>query len=276
MLHALMRIAPESKPRFPNVHSDDLSYKYLSAPAYRGAFIGDYDSLRPRPPSQLIAVLLQLSLSRRPRLVVDLGSGTGLSTVVWADHADHVIGIEENDEMLAAAREADRVEYRHAGADATGLPTGSADIVTCAQSFHWMPRQQTLAEAARVLRPGGLFAAFDYDWPPLVDWEIDQAFTRLIAASGVDTERPEKAGHLRSIAESGCFRAWREFFIHGVEVMEAERLMALPLAFGPVARRLTEQDKLPELSAFQGVVEQRIGRGSVTAWWAYRVRAALK
>ena len=41
----------------------------------------------------------------------------------------------------------------------------SADIVTCSQSFHWMEPEPTLAEIARILRPGGVFAAYDYDWP---------------------------------------------------------------------------------------------------------------
>ena len=32
----------------------------------------------------------------------------------------------------------------------------------------------TLAEIARILRPGGLFAAYDYDWPPTLHWELDR------------------------------------------------------------------------------------------------------
>src|SRR5436190_21699938 len=106
-----------SRRRLPKMHSSDSSYKELSGPAYQGDFVERYDSLRPRPPTELIAVLLQLSPSRPPRLVVDLGSGTGLSTVVWSEHAEHVLGIDENGEMLAAARQAERVSYQQADAD---------------------------------------------------------------------------------------------------------------------------------------------------------------
>ena len=258
------------------MRSDESSYRELSGPAYQGDFVGRYDSLRPSPPAALIAALLQLAPSRPARLVVDLGSGTGLSTAVWSEHAEQVIGIEENAEMLAAARQAEKVEYRQARAESTGLPTCSADIVTCAQSFHWMPRRPTLAEAARILRSGGVFAAYDYDWPPVVDWEIGQAFLRLMSVSGVDPERPEKADHLQLIARSGHFRAWREFFVHSVELMDARRLAALPLAFGPVARQLAERGDVPELDAFRAIIEQRIRGETVTARWSYRVRAALK
>jgi predicted RNA methylase len=35
--------------------------------------------------------------------VVDLGSGTGLSTGIWAAHAERVVGIEPLDEMRQVA-----------------------------------------------------------------------------------------------------------------------------------------------------------------------------
>jgi len=46
---------------------------------------------------------------------------------------------------------------------ATDLPDGCADIVTCSQSLHWMVPESTFAEVARILRPGGVFATYDYD-----------------------------------------------------------------------------------------------------------------
>ena len=49
---------------------------------------------RPKPPSVLKEILLRLAQVSRAKLVVDLGSGTGLSTRYWADAADLVIGME--------------------------------------------------------------------------------------------------------------------------------------------------------------------------------------
>ncbi|MGH7866895.1 MAG: class I SAM-dependent methyltransferase, partial [Candidatus Dormibacteraceae bacterium] len=45
----------------------------------------------------------------------------------------------------------------------TGLPEACADVVTCVQAFHWMDPEIVLPEVARILRPGGVFAAVDYD-----------------------------------------------------------------------------------------------------------------
>jgi ubiquinone/menaquinone biosynthesis C-methylase UbiE len=177
-------------------------YQRLSGPAYHGSFVGRYDALRPTTPSDLIELLSGLAPRHPPQLVVDLGCGTGISTVAWAGLAQRTIGIDQNPEMLAAARPAPTVEYRRAAADATGLPAACADVVSCAQSLHWMEPGPTLAEVARVLRPGGVFAAYDYDWPPLVHWEVDAAFLAMIEASGVDPARPEKARHVERLVAS--------------------------------------------------------------------------
>jgi len=141
----------------------------------------NYDRVRPAPPPALLDLLMQLINTPHPALVVDVGSGTGLSTAIWGERAERVIGIDPNADMRKEATHkieghpyAAHIEYREGVADQTGLPDGCADIVTAAQSFHWMEPAATLAEIVRILRPGGLFAAYDYDSPPAIHWELDQ------------------------------------------------------------------------------------------------------
>jgi SAM-dependent methyltransferase len=45
--------------------------------------------------------LCQLIRQKKPKVVVDLGSGTGISTRIWYGIADLVIGVEPNDDMRA-------------------------------------------------------------------------------------------------------------------------------------------------------------------------------
>src|SRR5436305_6724630 len=167
--------------------SSDLD---LSANVERFTGYADcYDAYRPAPPSILAEILTQLAQVERPHLVVDLGSGTGLSTTYWAERAEAVVGVEPSADMRCQAEArttAGNVRYQEGFSTATGLPDACADIVTCSQSLHWMEPESTFAEIARILRPGGVFAAYDCDWPPTINWAIEQAhqtfLTQLRAA----------------------------------------------------------------------------------------------
>jgi SAM-dependent methyltransferase len=177
---------------------------FLEAGANRFAGFADlYEEVRPVPPEQ-IGVLLARYCGRRPELVVDLGSGTGLSTRWASTWSDNVVGIEPSEDMRrvaeAATREA-RISYRSGWAHDTGLAAHSADVVIAVQSFHWMEPESTLAEVDRCLRPGGVFAAIDCDWPPVVGdatvehvWaechrRIHQVEARIAAGASVDQLR---------------------------------------------------------------------------------------
>ena len=97
-----------------------------------------YDAYRPVPPPALLDLLCQVIQTPAPGLVVDLGSGTGLSTAVWAGRARRVIGIEPLAAMRRTAEaryQLPQVSFHDASAQHTGLPEGAADLVTCAQSL---------------------------------------------------------------------------------------------------------------------------------------------
>src|SRR4051794_29833301 len=146
----------------------------MSAPTESGntsrfsGFADLYDSHRPSPPAALGPLLAGYANVARPN-VVDLGSGTGLSSRWASGWAASVIGIEPNDDMrtVAASRAGEGVVYRGGMSHDTGLGDGAADVVIAVQAMHWMEPASTLAEVARILRPGGVFAAVDADWPPV-------------------------------------------------------------------------------------------------------------
>jgi SAM-dependent methyltransferase len=126
-----------------------------------------YDHSRPSPPEALGPLLASYAAEQEP-VVVDLGSGTGLSSRWAAGWSRSVTGIEPNDDMrfMAESHDTPAVTYLPGLAHATGLVDGVADVVVAVQAMHWMDPEPTLAEVARILRPGGVFAAVDADWPP--------------------------------------------------------------------------------------------------------------
>src|SRR3984957_20714265 len=61
-----------------------------------------YDAARPQAPAELAEVLMQWSGRSEPD-VVDVGAGTGLSTVIWVGRARQVTAGEPGDRMRAVA-----------------------------------------------------------------------------------------------------------------------------------------------------------------------------
>ena len=232
---------------------DNPSSRLIRQAGYqRHGFAETYDLNRPAPPLALLDVLTRAAGAERPRLVVDLGSGTGLSTRAWADRADDVVGVEPQEPMrarAAAVTTAPNVRHVEGWSFATGVPDGSADVVTCSQSFHWMEPGPTLDEAARILRVGGVFAVYDYEVPPFVHPEVDAAFDEYLrrrrearASSGIPPA--DKTRHLERIEASGHFRFARRLLLHGSDDVDAKRVVGYALSIGPVLEELEETVEL--------------------------------
>ena len=221
----------------------------------------------------------------RPQLVVDFGSGTGLSTRAWAERANEVVGVEASLEMREQAEaetSAPNVRYVHAYAHESGLPGGTADIVTCSQSFHWMESEPTLVEAARILRPGGVFAAYDYDWPPVVHWEVEAAFEEMVERVGMKraergNPRYPKHGHLDRIRASGHFRYTREIVLHSREQGSADRIVGMALSLGPLTVMLNEgvSEEEAGLAGLREATERALGDREVEMFLCYRARLGI-
>ena len=124
--------------------------------------VENYVRFRPGYPPEVLEVLRNECALTAASVVADVGSGTGIFTEVLLKSGCTVIGVEPNDEMRAAAERvlADEKRFRSAKgtAEATTLDSGSVDLVTAAQAFHWFDRGRTRAEFARVLKPAGWLA----------------------------------------------------------------------------------------------------------------------
>jgi len=260
----------------------------LSTGYTRPGFAADYHRYRPRPPAALFDLVMRLARATRPDLVVDLGSGTGLSTEPWAARARQVVGVEPIDEMRAIAEAtaiAPNVRYVAAVAQHTGLPDAAADIVTCSQSLHHLEPESTLREVGRLLRPGGTFAAYDYDWPPAVHPEAERALAEFLdrarglrRARGIASgqEQWDKADHLARMQRSGMFRSVEEIALQNEEPCTAERWVGFALSLGHVIPLLDLDPVELGLPSLREAAERAIGDAGLPWRVTYRVRVGVK
>ena len=101
---------------------------------------------------------------------LDVGCGTGVLTRAILDHGEprSVMGVDPSAAFLEHARAATpdpRVRFATGSADATGQPDASLDAVVAALVLNFVPDlPAALAEAQRVVRPGGLVAGYVWDY----------------------------------------------------------------------------------------------------------------
>jgi SAM-dependent methyltransferase len=115
----------------------------------------EYERGRPRyPPAAVTAMLDGLP---EPVEAVDIGAGTGQLTLALADAGALVTAVEPGAETraLLTERVRGRANVLDARAEDLPVPDSSADLIVCADSFHWLDADRAVAEFHRVLRPDG-------------------------------------------------------------------------------------------------------------------------
>jgi SAM-dependent methyltransferase len=125
-------------------------WEKLRAELYGGAFAGE--ALLALLPGDLV--------------VADLGCGTGDLTCALARHVGRVVAVDRSAAMLKAARRRvgglENVELHRADLESLPLDDASCDAALLVLALSYVPEpERVLAEAARVLRPGGAVALAD-------------------------------------------------------------------------------------------------------------------
>ncbi|MEY2454400.1 MAG: hypothetical protein QOD92_3974 [Acidimicrobiaceae bacterium] len=97
--------------------------------------------------------------------VVDVGCGPGTAARAAARRGATVTGVDPAPVMLSLARRLTRdgsITWREGAAETLPLPDGAATVLwSLASVHHWRDLDAGLAEARRVLAPGGRFLAIE-------------------------------------------------------------------------------------------------------------------
>jgi demethylmenaquinone methyltransferase/2-methoxy-6-polyprenyl-1,4-benzoquinol methylase len=128
---------------------------------------------------------------REGERVLDVATGTGMVAAELLARADcSVVGVDQSSEMLGQARRrfgsrGTEVELIEGQAESLPFPDESFDALTVTYLLRYVedPRA-TIAELARVLRPGGRIGSLEFGVPP---WPPARLAWRLYTAIGLPT-----------------------------------------------------------------------------------------
>lgn len=141
----------------------------------------DYAKYRPRYPASLFAYLA--SVTEQHERAWDCATGNGQAALGLADYFKEVIGTDASASQIESASRHERIKYRVAAAEQSGIESASVDLVTVAQALHWLDFDKFYAEVKRVLKPAGALAVWVYNLleiAPPIDAKINEFYSATV------------------------------------------------------------------------------------------------
>lgn len=129
-----------------------------------------YRAARPIYPDDLLSYVV--GLTEQQKTAWDCATGSGQAAVPLARYFDIVYATDVSENQIAHAMKHDKVIYSVDQAETPKFAEASLDLITVAQALHWFDYRAYWPAVRRVLKAGGVFAAWGYDWF-VVSPEID-------------------------------------------------------------------------------------------------------
>jgi SAM-dependent methyltransferase len=137
----------------------------------------EYARYRPRYPAELFEYLASTTTQRH--LAWDCATGSGQVAVPLAAYFDRVVATDISAAQIEHAELHERVEYRVAPAEASGLGPATVNLVTVSQALHWLDLDSFYKEIERVLAPRGVLAVSSYGSASIDDPELSAIFAHF-------------------------------------------------------------------------------------------------
>lgn len=141
----------------------------------------DYAKFRPGYPQELFDYLGSIAPSRQ--LAWDCGTGNGQAAIGLASVFDRVLATDASEKQIAKAEQHERVEYRVAPAEDSGIESETIDLIMVAQALHWFDLPRFYEEARRALKSNGVLAASAYNLlhiEPAIDAVVNRYYYEVV------------------------------------------------------------------------------------------------
>lgn len=178
---------------------------------------GEYNVLAPWSNERIIDTLLKLTQLPSGKTILDLGCGSGVFTDILQRRGLVATGIDISPGMIAMAlRNYPQSKFLVGDVENLPFPDASQDAVLLSGILHhFEDRRKFLSEVRRVLKPGGVFMAFDPNrWNPFMYLYRDRS-SPLYSSKGVtENERPLIASHIRREFQAAGLAAHSDYLAH--------------------------------------------------------------
>jgi SAM-dependent methyltransferase len=208
--------------------------------------------------------------------VLDLAAGTGQLSRLFVPLVGSVVAVEPSASMRhVLARRLPSVEPLEGRAEAIPLPDGSVDAAVIGNAFHWFDGDATVAELARVLRPGGGLAVLwniglssDPPWPAPLEQLVGE-----LREKALRPERQCTSGMWRPALDRahGLFEPLRHSAVDHEHRLDQEAFVSCVASFSFIAA-MPDDERDPVLAQVRALApEQCVLRMRTDCYWTRRV-----
>ena len=169
----LMELLREAAPEVPEIEQDRQALRHVlrkrqdSMRRYFDELAGKFG--RQYVPGRSWKGIAEALLKLMPPMVIaDLGAGEGTISQLMAQRAKRVIAIDNSEKMVEFGSELARkhnignLEYRFGDLEDVPIRGGTVDLAFLSQALHHASHpERAIAEARRILKPGGRIAVLD-------------------------------------------------------------------------------------------------------------------
>jgi SAM-dependent methyltransferase len=120
-----------------------------------------YAKARPFFHDEVMKWICEASGRARFGRALDVGCGSGQSSVALAEIADEVVGVDCSQGMLDEAAASAKVRYQIGRAEELNFEAGEFDLVTVGSALHWFEQDRFFAQCRRVLAEAGVLAVYN-------------------------------------------------------------------------------------------------------------------
>lgn len=236
-----------------------------------------YDAARPDYPDDLYHLIASRTGGLAGRVVIDVGAGTGVaSRQLRARHAN-VCAVDPGAGMLRRALQR-QPGLRCVAADASHLPIASASVeLACfAQAWHWVDQAPGAAEAARVLRHGGWWAAWwSHPWADAEPW-FDEYYRLLEQrCPGVSRDQRRIERFAEAVGDLASFDAPRHDVVPWTRLVGVDAWL-VDLTSHSYVIALAEPDRTRLLSDAEALLRRCFTDGAMTVPYETRLLMAQR
>jgi SAM-dependent methyltransferase len=211
-----------------------------------------YRRIRPFFHHKITSEIREFSGLQGFRRVLDVGCGTGQSSVALAEIAETVIAIDSAPEMLHHALLRPNIEYRQGMAEQLDFADGEFDLVSVGSALHWFDQRRFFPQCRRVLNESGLLAVYNDHFTTHMEGIPD--FSRWMRSRFAKRFRTRRRGisdiDLDQAMAAGFRVAHRSCFNHLVAFSREELITYLLTQTRTLAASHRNQEPAPAMSAW--------------------------